>query len=241
MGASTHLHPDFGSTFGIPYQYVDSSVAKSPVSFQYASESDKGPYPIPANPLIESDGDAHMLMVHTGECVLYELFGVNKQASGWHAGSGAIWDLKINSTRPACWTSADAAGLPVFAGLARYEEAKTGAINHALRFTVSNPQGAYCAPASHYGTTNTNANLAPMGLRVRLKASYDISAATPQAKIVLTALKKYGMFAADGGSDWYISGAPDMGWDDSDLDFIKGVPGSAFEAIQTGPLTNNCP
>lgn len=237
MGDTKGLHPDFGSIYGIPYQYVDNGVTKSPVVFDYADESDPGPYPIPANPLIEDGGDQHMLMVQTDECVLYELFYANKQADGWHAGSGAIWDLKKNSTRPAGWTSADAAGLPIYPGLARYEEAKNGAIEHALRFTAAHTQKAYVAPASHFASSSTDPSLPPMGLRLRLKASVDISGATPQAKIVLTALKKYGMILADNGSDWFVGGAPDMGWSDDDLHWMQtNVHGGDFEAIKTGPL-----
>jgi hypothetical protein len=245
MSPGTHLHPDFGSNFGIPYQYVNNGVSKSPVTFdpQAANESDAGPYPIPQNPLIEQGSDAHMLMIQTDECVLYELFSVAQQGSNWTAYSGAIWDLKTNSTRPTCWTSADAAGLPIFPGLARWEEASTGAIHHALRFTMNQVQKAFVAPAGHYAGGNTSATLPPFGLRLRLKASVDISAATPQAKIVLTALKQYGMFLADIGSDWYISGAPDAGWDDNDLDFIKGLTGSDFEVLPHGALTGpaGCP
>jgi hypothetical protein len=242
MGATTHLHPDFGSIYGIPYQYVNNAVSKSPVIFDYADESDPGPYPIPANPVIEDGGDAHLLMIHTDECVLYEIYAASNQADGWHGGSGAIWDLKKNSTRPVCWTSADAAGLPIFPGLARYEEAAKGAINHALRFTASKTQSAFVDPASHFAGS-AGASLPPMGLRVRLKKTYDFSAATPQSKIVLTALQKYGMILADNGSNWFVSGAPDMGWDDDDLGYIKGIPGSAFEAVKTGPLTtaSGCP
>jgi hypothetical protein len=253
IGDTGHLHPDFGSdpTYGIPYQYVNNAVGKSPVVFDDApDQSDVGPYPVPTNPLIEGggmgSGDAHMLMVQTDECVLYELFSANKQADGWHAYSGAIWDLKINSTRPACWTSADAAGLPIFPGLARYEEVAKGAINHALRFTVQNTQGAYVFPAGHIASNApdpTLASLPPMGLRVRLKASFDLGQAPPQSKIVLAALKKYGMIVADNGSNWFVGGAPDPGWDDNDLDYLKTIPGDAFEAIKTGPLTTSamCP
>lgn len=242
IGLSTHLHPDFGSdpTYGIPFQYVNNSVTKSAVAFDEPTESDPGPYPIPSNPLIEGggmgSGDAHMLMVQTDECVLYEIDAASKQADGWHGYSGAIWDLKVNATRPSCWTSADAAGLPIFAGLVRYEEVAKGAINHAIRFTSDSTQQAFIAPASHF-SGDVDPKLPPMGLRVRLKASYDISAAPPQSKIILTAFKKYGMIVADNGASWFFTGAPDPGWDDNDLDYMKGVPGSAFEAIETGPLT----
>jgi hypothetical protein len=240
MNPSENLHPDFGSIYGIPYQYVDNSVTKSKVSFQYADESDKGPYPIPSNVVIEGGGDAHVLMVQTDECVLYELYDASQSGGSWSAGSGAIWDLKTNATRTACWTSADAAGLPIYPGLARYEEAKTGEITHALRFTMNNVQAAYTAPASHYAGDDSSKSDPPFGLHLRLKASTDLSKATPQAKIVLTALQKYGMFLADIGSDWYIGGAPDMGWDDDDLGFIKTLTGSDFEVLPPGPLVSNC-
>jgi len=240
MNASRNLHPDFGSIYGIPYQYADDSVSKTPVTFEYASESDPGPYPIPANPVIEDGSDAHLLVIQTDECKLYEMWQASGSGSSWTAGSGAIWDLTTNSTRPQCWTSADAAGLPIWPGLARYEEAKTGTIDHALRFTMNNVQAAFVAPAEHYAGGNTDATLPPFGLHLRLKASTDLSAATPQALVVLTALQKYGMFLADIGSDWYIGGAPDMGWSDDDLGFIKTLTGSDFEVLPPGPLTNNC-
>jgi hypothetical protein len=248
IGLGGHLHPDFGTdpTYGIPYQYVNSSVAKSTVVFdpEASDESDPGPYPIPADPLIEGageSGDQHLLMIHTDECVLYELDVADHQADGWHAYSGAIWDLKINSTRPQGWTSADAAGLPIYPGLARYEEVAQGAINHALRFTVSQSQKAYVAPAEHCASSSTDTTRPPMGLRLRLNASFDLGAAPPQSKIILTALKKYGMIVADNGASWFVSGAPDPGWDDNDLEYIKSIPGNAFEAITTGPLTTDCP
>ncbi len=242
---SAALHPDFGTNtgYGIPYQYVTSSVTKSTVTFDGApTESDPGPYPIPANPLIEGGGDGHILMVDTTECVLYELYSASKQGSAWHAYSGAIWDMKINSTRPLCWTSADAAGLPIFPGLARYEEVKAGAINHALRFTMNNVQAGFVAPASHIVSGHGSPPSPPFGLRVRLKSSVDISAAPPQSKIILTAMKTYGLILADIGSNWYITGAPDPSWDDNDLDYLKTLTGNQFEVVQPGPITGpNCP
>ena len=243
MNTGTHLHPDFGSVYGIPYQYVNNAVTKSPVTFQYASESDVGPYPIPANPIIEQGSDAHLLMIQTDECKIYELYGTSKVGTAWHAGSGAIWGMKTNSTRTACWTSADAAGLPIFPGLARYEEAKAGAIHHALRFTMNSVQQAFTPPASHFAGTKTATNLPPFGLHLRLKASVNIGAATPQAKIVLTALHKYGMFLADIGSDWFIGGSPDPSWNDADLNYLKGLTGSDFEVLPHGALTTpaGCP
>jgi hypothetical protein len=241
-----NLHPDFGAdpTNGIPYQFVNNSIAKTSVTFdpQAASESDPGPYPIPPNPIIEAGNDAHMLLIHTDECVLYELDVAANGGGGWSAYSGAIWDLKTNSTRPTCWTSADAAGLPIFPGLARYDEVAQGAIHHALRFTSDTTQRAFAAPAGHYASNDTTATQPPMGLRLRLNASYNPpSGVGQQARIIITALKTYGMILADNGGSWYISGAPNPNWDDNDLSTLGMVDLSQFEAIQTGPLTTNCP
>jgi hypothetical protein len=237
MNAGTKkLHPDFGSdpSYGIPYIVVPGSQPKVPITFQYADESDPGPYPIPDNVPIEQ-GDAHALVIDKDNCLLYETYNTAKAGSGWSADSGALFDLKSNKLRPDNWTSADAAGLPIFAGLARVDEVKTGEIRHALRFTANSTQNGYVHPATHAaGSASTDAP--PMGLRVRLKASYDISAAKGQSKVILTALKKYGMFLADNGSDWYISGATDPTWDDDDLNQIKATPASAFEVVQLGTI-----
>jgi hypothetical protein len=240
IGKSTSLHPDFGSIYGIPYQYVDNTTAKVPVSFTYASESDKGPYPIPVNPLVEKDSDHHLLMVHNDECKLYEMWASKQSASGaWHAGSGAIFDLTSDALRPDGWTSADAAGLPVFAGLARYDEAVTqGEIKHALRFTASTTQSGYVTPARHSAGSGNDATLPPMGIRVRLKGSVDISGFKPELQAVLKALQTYGAFLADNGSDWYISGAPDKRWSDDNLHDINQLTGNDFEVIKlAGPIT----
>lgn len=239
IGAGTSLHPDFGTPYGIPWVKVDASVSKSTVLFDYASESDPGPYPIPVNPPIENGSDAHILMLHTGECKLYELFDASKSGAQWHAGSGAIWDLTKNSTRPKGWTSADAAGLPIYPGLVRYEEVAAGVIKHALRFTVPKTQHGYVAPASHYASTSYDAARPPMGVRFRLKAGFNISGYPPSMQVILTALKKYGMFLADNGSAWYLTGAPHPSWNDSDIDKLKQVHGSDFEAITMGPITTN--
>lgn len=244
IGAGSPFHPDFGTAYGIPFQDVDGSVAKSPVIFgdEADDESDVGPYPIPANPIIEEGGDHHLLMVHTDECVLYELFAAELQGDGWHAYSGAIWDLKKNSTRPAGWTSADAAGLPIYPGLVRYEEAViAGEIKHALRFTAPDTQHAYVAPASHFASDDTDPSLPPMGVRMRLKKDFDISGYPKVAQVILTALQTYGMFLADNGSSWFVSGAPDPRWNDEDLDSLKQLQGSDFEAVVTGPLTTRDP
>ena len=239
IGAGTALHPDFGTQYGIPSVKVDASVAKKTVVFDYASESDPGPYPIPANPPIENGNDAHILMFHTGECKLYELYAASKLGSQWYAGSGAIWDLTKNSTRPKGWTSADAAGLPIYPGLVRREEVAAGVIKHALRFTAPKTQHGYVAPASHYASTSYDATRPPMGARFRLKASFNISGYSPSMQVILTALKKYGMFLADNGSSWYLSGSPSPSWDDSAINTLKQVHGSDFEAITTGPITTN--
>lgn len=234
----TKLYPDFGSNpdYGIPYVVVDNSIPKSEVTAEYADETDAGPYPIPANPAIEAGGDRHMLLFQKDECKLYELYAAVKEGAHWLVGSGAIFDLRSNALRPDSWTSADAAGLPIFPGLVRYDEVKSGKITHALRFTVSKTQKAYIHPATHYASNSTDENRPPMGLRLRLKANFDLSGYTGDSLVILQALKTYGMIVADNGSDWYISGATDTRWDDEDLNQIKNVPGSAFEAVDTGAL-----
>jgi hypothetical protein len=206
-----------------------------PVTIDYADESDAGPYPIPPNPPIEpGDGDNHILMITQGERKLYELYGAHQTSSGsWAAGSGAIFDLVNGTQRPAGWTSADAAGLPIFPGLVRYDEVyELGQINHALRFTVANTRNAYIPPATHAASSSTDTSLAPMGMRVRLKASYDISSYPAQAQVILRALKKYGMIVADNGSNFYISGTADARWDDSVINTLKNVTVGDFEVIQ---------
>jgi len=209
------------------------------VRFEYAEESDRGPYPIPANVAIEggreSDGDRHAIIVDRSTCRLYELYALYP---GWHAGSGAIWSLRSNRLRPAGWTSADAAGLPILPGLARYDEVARGAIRHALRFTVRRTRRAYVYPARHYASDLTDPNLPPMGLRVRLKASFDVSGFPWQARVVLIALKRYGMIVADNGSSWYASGAPDPRWSNAQLHTLGRVVGSDFEVVDTRSLRN---
>lgn len=232
------LHPDFGSNpdYGIPFVVVDKSTPKSPIIAEYADETDAGPYPIPSNPPIEAGSDRHILMLHKDECVLYELYAAVQEGAQWFVGSGAIFDLTSNALRPDYWTSADAAGLPIFPGLVRYDEVESGTITHALRFTVSKTQRAFIHPATHFASSSTDANRPPMGLRLRLKADYDISHVTGHSRVILEALKTYGMILADNGSDWFISGATDPRWDDEDLSQIKKIPGSAFEAVYTGDL-----
>jgi hypothetical protein len=246
IGADDHMHADFGSglweggPIGIPITVVGTTQPRSRVRFEYADESDRGPYPIPANVKIEggpaADGDRHALIVDKDACRLYELFALRRDASGWTAGSGAIWNLRSNKLRPAGWTSADAAGLPILPGLARYDEVARGRIDHALRITVSRTRRAYVWPARHFASSLTDPSLPPMGLRLRIKAGYDISRFPKQARVVLQALKQYGAIVADNGSDWYVSGAPDPRWSNDDLHSLHGVPGSAFEVVDTSSL-----
>ena len=247
IGAGIGLHADFGSglwngaPIGIPITVVSGETTPTyQVPFDYADESDPGPYPIPPDVAIEggpsSSGDRHAIIVDRDTCRLYELYALYPSGSGWTAGSGAIWDLHSNLLRPAGWTSADAAGLPILPGLARYDEVSRGVIDHALRFTVQQTRRAYVFPARHFASSLTDPNLPPMGLRVRLKASFDTSGYPPQARIVLDALKRYGMMVADNGSNWYISGAPDPGWDNDDLHQLGNVKGSDFEVVDTSSL-----
>jgi hypothetical protein len=246
IGPDKTMHADFGSglwdggPIGIPITTVGAGQAKSKVTFEYADESDKGPYPIPANVKIEggpnADGDRHALIVDRDSCRLYELYALRRDGGRWTAGSGAIWDLRSNHLRPAGWTSADAAGLPIMPGLARYDEVARGRIDHALRFTVSRTRRSYVWPARHVASSATDPALPPMGLRLRLKRSFDISGFPPQARIVLRALREYGMVVADNGSDWYVSGAPDPRWNNDDLHTLGRVPGSAFEVVDPAAI-----
>jgi hypothetical protein len=238
------LHPDFGTTYdgapnGIPYVVVHSAQPRVPLTFDYADESDPGPYPIPADAPIEggssSTGDRHVLVVDVDAWKLYELFDahpINNGAS-WHAGSGAVFDLGSDASRPAGWTSADAAGLPIFPGLVRYDEAvQRHAIDHALRFTCPKTRNAYVFPARHYASNDTSSTLPPMGMRVRLKPSFDTSGFSPTVRTILRAMMRYGMFVADNGSGWFVSGAPDPRWSDDDLATLARVSSSAFEVVR---------
>ena len=246
IGPEKTMHADFGSglwdggPIGIPVTIVRSTQKRTTVSFEYASESERGPYPIPANVRIEggptADGDRHALIVDRDRCRLYELFALRREGGRWKAGSGAIWNLRSNRLRPAGWTSADAAGLPILPGLARYDEVARGRIDHALRVTVSRTRRAYVWPARHFASSATDPSLPPMGLRLRLKRSYPIAAFPRQARIVLQALKEYGMVVADNGSDWYVSGAPDPRWSNDDLHSLDRVPGSAFEVVDPAAI-----
>jgi hypothetical protein len=242
IGAGGSVHADFGSglwegaPIGIPITVVGKKQKKTRVSFEYADESDRGPYPIPRSVKIEggrsSTGDRHAIIVDRSSCRLYELYSLYPKAGGWKAGSGAIWSLRSNKLRPAGWTSADAAGLPIFPGLARYDEVKRGVIDHALRFTVQRTRRAYVFPARHYASDSNDASLPPMGLRLRLKATFDVSGYPRQARIVLVALKRYGMIVADNGSSWYITGAPDSRWSNDQLHTLGRVRGSDFEVVK---------
>ncbi|HUS15649.1 MAG TPA: S-layer homology domain-containing protein [Chloroflexia bacterium] len=247
IGTGGHLHADFGSgtydgqPFGIPWITVAGSQPRVPVTFDYADESDPGPYPIPTFAPIEggptSTGDRHVLVVaQGGGCSLYETWDSHPQADGsWQAGSGARWDLSSNALRPDTWTSADAAGLPILPGLVRYDEVSAGAIRHAVRFTANLTQNTYLWPARHQaGSANTA--YPPMGLRVRLKASFDISSYPPADQVILTALKQYGMILADNGSNWFITGTQDERWDNDVLSQLSAVPGAAFEAVDESSL-----
>ena len=248
IGLTDPVHPDFGSGFyggapiGIPYAVVSSDTRRVPVSFQYASESDRGPYPLPRGVPIEggygSSGDRHVIVVDRSSCRDYELFAAYPHDGGkrWTAGSGAIFNLRSDHLRPAGWTSADAAGLPILPGLARYGEVAAGSIDHALRFTAPCTAPRYVYPARHEASTCHGPNLPPMGLRVRLKASVKISGLPYQARIVAEALKRYGMILADNGSPWFISGAPDRHWNNDALHLLDRLTGRDFEVVNTGSL-----
>ena len=247
IGADTPLHPDFGAglweggPIGIPFTDVAGVQPKVDVTFDYADESDPGPYPIPTDAPIEggaaSDGDRHVLVVDRDNCVLYELFYAFPQHDGaWTAASGAIFDLNSNALRPDTWTSADAAGLPILPGLVRYDEVATGEINHALRFTAPQTQRAYVWPARHYASSLTGAQYPPLGQRFRLRADFDMSGYAPEIQVILRALQTYGMILADNGSSWYISGAPDERWDNDMLRQLKQLTGADFEAVDVSTL-----
>jgi len=255
IGSSTPLHPDFGaglyqgSSMGIPYMVVSGAAFQTIHFTAYGSESDPGPMPIPTNALIEGfpnpgNGDRHVLVLDRDNCWLYELYHAYPRKDGnWNADSAAVWDLLNDEQRPYTWTSADAAGLPVFPGLARYDEVARGKIQHALRFTLQDSQAAFTPPASHWAANSTNSLAAPMGMRLRLKSSFDISSFPPQAKIILAALQQYGMIMADNGSSMYLTGDPDNRWNNDDLHSLQSVPASAFEVLLMDPVytQNNLP
>jgi hypothetical protein len=242
IGVGSGVHADFGSglydggKIGIPFDVVTSKTARSAVSFEYADESDRVRYPIPRGVHIESGSDHHALLLDRSACRLYELGGLQRSGGRWHAWAGATWNLRSNKLRPLGWTSADAAGLPILPGLARYDEARRGVINHALRFTAARTRRAFIYPARHYASSSTDPSLPPMGLRVRLKAGFNISAFPPQARVVLVAMKRYGLILADNGSNWYVSGAPSPGWSNDQLHTLGRVKGSDFEVVDSSSL-----
>src|SRR5881396_3761656 len=248
IGSTVTLHPDFGAgtfhnqTIGIPYQIVAGTQPKVAVTLgAFFDESDPGPEPIPSNALIEGypkpgNGDRHVLVLEKDGCWLYELYHAALKSGKWGADSAAIWDMTINEQRPYTWTSADAAGLPIFVGLARHDEVAAGAINHALRFTVPTSQRAFVLPATHWASTVTDPNAPPMGMRLRLKSTFDISTFPADDQVILTALKKYGMILADNGSAIFISGAPDNRWNNNNLNLLKSITGSDFEVVQMGTV-----
>ena len=249
IGASVTLHPDFGAgeysgqTIGIPYQVEAALQPLNAIRLEaYASESDPGPAQVPPNALIEGyphpgSGDRHVLVLEQGGCWLYELYNAKRNADGsWSANSAALWDLLGNEQRPYTWTSADAAGLPVFAGLVRYDEASAGLIAHALRFTVPTTQQAFVLPATHWASSNTDPSAPPMGTRLRLKASFDISGFSPINRTILTAFQQYGLILADNGSAIYVTGAPDKRWNNTDLAALEALTASDFEVVQQGTI-----
>jgi len=249
VGAGSPLHPDFGaglyagSTIGIPYQVVDTTTQpKVPIKIvAYKTESDAGPMPVPPNALIEGypnpdDGDRHVLVLDRNGCWIYELYRAFKRNGAWQADSTAIWDMTIDEQRPYTWTSADAAGLPIFPGLVRYDEVFDAAINHAIRVTVPVTREAFTPPASHWASSETSQNAPPMGMRMRLKAGFDISSFSPNDQVILTALKQYGLIVADNGGAMFISGAPDERWNNSELDQLKTLAASDFEVVLMGTV-----
>ena len=248
IGANTTLHPDFGKGeyqghyMGIPYQVEAGSQPLVPVKLtQYAGQSDPGPMPIPADALIEgyphdASGDRHVLVLDQGNCWLYELYHAKIVDGAWSAGSTAVWDMTIAEQRPYEWTSADAAGLPIFPGLVRYDEVAAGAINHAVRFTLPYTSEAFTPPASHWAATTGDASAPPMGMRLRLKASFDISGFSPHNQVILRALQQYGMILADNGSAIFITGMPDDNWSNNDLDALKSITASSFDVVLMDPV-----
>ena len=234
-----NLHPDFGSnpSYGIPFVIVPADQSPVPVTFDaYGDQSDPGPYPIPLNAPVEAGSDAHVLALQQGTCLLYELFAASPGAGGWTAGSGARWDLHSNALRPEGWTSADAAGLPILPGLLRYDEVASGIVTHAIRITFSETYAGHIHPATHDASSSTDPAMPPMGLRLRLRADFDLTPFTGAARVILVAMQHYGVIVADNGSNWFFGGATDPRWNDEDLDQLKRVSGAAFEVVDTGPV-----
>ena len=239
----TRLHPDFGENpnYGIPYVVVPASQPIVPIVYDpYGDESDPGPFPIPLDAPVEggagSTGDRHVLVVQSGSCRLFELFAASRSGQGWSAASGARFDLSSNDLRPLGWTSADAAGLPILPGLVRYDEVAAGEIRHAIRVTFSRTRRGYILPATHFASSSTDPTLPPMGLRLRLKASFDVTSLSGQARTIAVAMQRYGLIVADNGSNWFFQGAPSAGWDDDDLGQLKSISGAEFEVVDTGPV-----
>jgi cell division septation protein DedD len=240
-GTAKRLHPDFGDSgdampYGIPYTLVSSSQQKVSIDFQYADESDPGPYPFGSDTPIEGGSDRHAIMIDKSTCTLYELYAAHYASGGSTAGSGAIWSLESNKLRPAGWTSADAAGLPIFAGLVRLDEVKVGEVDHAIRVTASATDRSYLWPARHQAGAAHNANLPPMGARFRLKQTFSLSGFRSDTRVILTAMKRYGMIVADNGSDWFFTGTAENGWSNDMLDELKTIPAGAFEAVDESSL-----
>ena len=238
-GGKTMLHPDFGGhgAYGIPFKLVPANQKRVPIHYTaYGNESDPGPFPMPRSTPTEGGSDSHAIVLQEGSCHLFELYAAHWNGSGWDAASGTNWNLSSNKLRPLGWTSADAAGLPIFPGLVRYGEVADGAVRHALRFTVEATQRGYILPATHYASSSNDPSLPAMGLRLRLKGHYSLARFHGQSLVILKALKRFGMIVADNGSSWYITGAADPRWNDNDLNQLKSVPGSAFEAVNTGPI-----
>jgi hypothetical protein len=246
----THLHPDFGSprAYGFPYSVVGAGQPKLPIHYTaYGEESDPGPFPVPARAPVEggigSDGDRHVLAVDRTACKLYELyraFPAGGPRPRWNADSGTEWDLRSAARRPDSWTSADAAGLPIFPGLVRYDEAASGEIRHAIRVTFESTRDAWVHPASHCAGDTANPSAPPMGLRLRLEAGYGLGGFSGPARAIAEAMKRYGLIVADNGSNWYFSGSSDRRWDDENLDQLKRIPGSAFEVVRSAAAVHSC-
>jgi len=233
-----NLHPDFGANpeYGIPYVVVPASQPRVPIRFtEYGDESDPGPYPVPLDAPIERGRDHHVLVLQQGTCKLFELYHAARDGAGWRAGSGATFDLRSNRLRPREWTSCDQAGLPILPGLVRYDEVMAGEIRHALRVTFEHTQSAWVAPATHPGGDD-DPDAPPMGLRIRLKASFNTARLHGQARVIARAMQRYGMFVADTGGNWFVSGSTDRRWRDDDLEQLKEIPGTAFEVVASGPL-----
>jgi hypothetical protein len=239
----TRLHPDFGENpdYGIPFVVVPGSQPLVPITYTaYGDESDPGPFPIPLDAPVEggagSTGDRHVLVVRADTCDLFELYRAFPSGGGWEADSGARFDLRSNALRPLGWTSADAAGLPILPGLVRHEEVAAGEIRHAIRVTFSRTQRGYILPATHFASSSSDPNRPPMGMRLRLRASFDTSQLSGQARVIAVAMQRYGLIVADNGSNWYFQGAPSDGWNDDDLNQLKAISGSNFEVVDTGPV-----